>query len=1635
MTRALWLVLLVSTLAMAAPIVPMPVQYNQCVDLGTPSAIPPSGKQLLYCKNGAGWCAKDSAGTERCTGAGGGGGHTIADEGVNLAAESILNFVGAGVTCADNAGVSTICTIPGGGGPITLSQLPDASPADLCLRSGDASDPAYEPCQPEVIITNAPYLADATGVVNATTAFETALAANKHVLVPAGTYTLCDMDANQQSGQVLQCEPGAILKPTAGCGGNPVIMTSTAKFADGVTIKGCTIRSETSNQGILADGRSVRNLRITDTIFDMTGSGPRGITVQGIDGFELDHSFFLADAGASGTLVECALIQRGMRDMSVHDNQFIGCSNSITVNDDGFNMEEMRFGPNNYFDMLWPWRAAIPATNCSGAGINTCDDSGAGISYVDNTTNVVLTDTTAAFPAFSVDDTLLVLPVRASGTITSATPFGTRLDDTGAGFVVAGVKDTDYIETATAWSTVLQVIDATHLYTTGWRSRTTFKPVAAPGSATAYTIYRTLLGRIASNTATTITVGPGTFSGLLDMFGADIAGTPPVVAGTRYRVVAHPNYHLNIESGAKRVHVFDSAFFHGWSDMINLTGDDSVVENNTFDGGQDGCLTPNGARHLIQGNTFRRCGAAGIHGVGTDLVINGNVFVDNVWSNNANTTGLGDIRCVASATITDNTIKRIDAGMVLGKFGVAVQATSTGCSIDHNTFGGHATNEVTILAGAAGTKIGDNAGLTLADAGTGTSKPVLNTVFAGPPSGSTVIPTFRSLVDTDVPNILTLDLPGSPLTGAVNNSILIGTGAGTAGYQTLPACSNGTTDKLLYNNATHAVTCGVDQNSGGGGGGTVTSVSCTAPMVCSPAPIIAAGSVALDTTLINDTTFGNDTDAQMAWTFDTLGTNVDLVFASQASGQTAVLTGNHATQVSINATNAGAGVASLVAHGSGGGDAQSKYIVSTGRTWLVGEDASAANGFAIATDPTTAAVLGTNNVFACTTAGACSFPDADGVTITGPFMGSGTLSLRSAASPDLSTSLWNGNGVQLGASGVPDVLYATKGDLALQGTYYPFMMNYHDSDDWTVNKATCTADAATNAACTASGVGPSNFPMACCTGAGTGTCGYCNGNGLAVLCNTTEGTTTNSTCFPAVGYFSHWYHKIDFANDSMPLEGFYVGVFGPTITGSGSGTRTITTVSGITDVPTVALPAATTNLAVTSTNGFSHTPVFSRPDGGSQTGTIGTINHLLLGGAAISAGWADTNYVPISIGSPGGVSGQGTGTIATGIGIDIADQTMAATAMSLRSTGAQTFRHEGSGMFGAITAPGARLEVRQANATTPAILVGYGGTAYTSASTAIRNMIENNETVTMAPTGNNAHTLRMIEFAPTVTAAAGAAGDTISLTGLDYNPTTTDNINITPIVIDARGNFTNTATSFVGPMALKVSWTSTSNTANISPTTGFAIQNAPTFKYNVASGTGTTTSGLAVGYNDITTFQNVQAGGTFSVVEYDSYKSTPTFTQTAGTLTVGTRRGVHIANMTRNGTPTVTTQVGVEIDALSNATTNLGIRNAAPTAFTPSTVQTIAVGTTILCNATVVMLQSTGNVGPLTSSPQIADGADGQICILVNVDSTDTITLESAGGNLRLPGGLDLALGPADSVTLLFSTTLGDWVAIAQVNI
>jgi hypothetical protein len=146
-------------------------------------------------------------------------------------------------------------------------------------------------------------------------------------------------------------------------------------------------------------------------------------------------------------------------------------------------------------------------------------------------------------------------------------------------------------------------------------------------------------------------------------------------------------------------------------------------------------------------------------------------------------------------------------------------------------------------------------------------------------------------------------------------------------------------------------------------------------------------------------------------------------------------------------------------------------------------------------------------------------------------------------------------------------------------------------------------------------------------------------------------------------------------------------------------------------------------------------------------------------------------------------------------------------------------------------------------------------------------------------------------------------------------------------------------------------------------------------------------------------------------------------------FTVTTAKAINIRNPAASST--MTTLIGLDIAQLTRATTNIGIRNAGTTVLTPSTAQDItATSEVILADASIVLLTADGDY-TLASTPTIADGQNGQVLRIINVDSANIITLQDQGtlgsSNLRLAAAT-VALGPRDSIELTYSSAVGDWV-------
>jgi len=100
--------------------------------------------------------------------------------------------------------------------------------------------------------------------------------------------------------------------------------------------------------------------------------------------------------------------------------------------------------------------------------------------------------------------------------------------------------------------------------------------------------------------------------------------------------------------------------------------------------------------------------------------------------------------------------------------------------------------------------------------------------------------------------------------------------------------------------------------------------------------------------------------------------------------------------------------------------------------------------------------------------------------------------------------------------------------------------------------------------------------------------------------------------------------------------------------------------------------------------------------------------------------------------------------------------------------------------------------------------------------------------------------------------------------------------------------------------------------------------------------------------------------------------------------------------------------------------------------------QSIAAATdTILPDDTVLLTNTSGGSITFTSTPTVLDGHDGDRALLVNVSANDLVLKDQgtlANSNLRLATAT-LTLSTRDSLWLLFSAAIGDWLQIGQTNV
>lgn len=210
----------------------------------------------------------------------------------------------------------------------------------------------------------------------------------------------------------------------------------------------------------------------------------------------------------------------------------------------------------------------------------------------------------------------------------------------------------------------------------------------------------------------------------------------------------------------------------------------------------------------------------------------------------------------------------------------------------------------------------------------------------------------------------------------------------------------------------------------------------------------------------------------------------------------------------------------------------------------------------------------------------------------------------------------------------------------------------------------------------------------------------------------------------------------------------------------------------------------------------------------------------------------------------------------------------------------------------------------------------------------------------------------------------------------------------------------------------------------------YAFTATPIIRGQGAGGSMTVTT--VSSYRDYVIVGRVGGAGPTATVTTVSTITSDLVVEAGGTVT--TRKGLMFNDATNSGT--LTNQVGVDIAYLNDAATaNIGIRNASTEVCTPlANTNITATSATIRHDAATVTLTANASY-TLASTPTISDGQNGERLRIINVDTTDTITLQDegtlAGSNLELIS-TTVALAPGGgTIELEFNSTVGAWVQTA----
>jgi len=412
-------------------------------------------------------------------------------------------------------------------------------------------------------------------------------------------------------------------------------------------------------------------------------------------------------------------------------------------------------------------------------------------------------------------------------------------------------------------------------------------------------------------------------------------------------------------------------------------------------------------------------------------------------------------------------------------------------------------------------------------------------------------------------------------------------------------------------------------------------------------------------------------------------------------------------------------------------------------------------------------------------------------------------------------------------------------------------------------------------------------------------------------------------------------------------------------------------------------------------------------------------------GVAAGGTLTNTTFSAFKLHTPNKVGG--TLSLPTYIGVDLEDLSIAdvTTPLSMRSVGTTTeMRHAGPARFGATGAvtSGKKLDVQ--------------GDTY------IGTYLDIGDDLADISTG----TTKVIDIAPAIditsngtltgvdVSSTGTTSGTANHYGLKAAPVRTVSGDLAAFYgVEAAGTLTQTGSPTFGTVGKTLNHVTTYTTATAGVKPAYRVYDvfgAPTLSSSATSSTSNVNT--VWGHWSNPTVSQTGNGGTLAVASMIGAEYTGTVSAgTGGTTTVTTRTAVKVNDVAKSasgGTETVGTNVGVDIAALSGATTNIGIRNADTTVYTPPSTVTVGAGFTLTADATTAKIDASAARDSSTSTA-INDGvADGQIFTIVNVDSTDIITVKNQA-NTKL--GNDCVLTPSSTLTVIWSSDAADWIKVA----